>query len=84
MGETPPTEGGVKSILTQGKVILADIFGDKALLKAMKLNEDVTNTAYEGAVEHDDAPAEVKALLERNLADERRHRDWIEARAEAL
>jgi uncharacterized protein (TIGR02284 family) len=84
MGETPPTEGDAKSMLTKGKVMLADLAGDKALLKAMKTNEDDTNTAYERAVEHDDTPAELKAILERNLADERRHREWIEARSAAL
>lgn len=84
MGETPPTEGDAKSMLTKGKVMFADIAGDKALLKAMKTNEDDTNTAYERAVEQADSPAELKTLLERNLADERRHREWIETRAEAL
>jgi rubrerythrin len=54
--------------------------GDKAILQAMKSNEEDTNTAYGRAVEHEDTPAQVKATLEQNLADERRHHAWIEER----
>jgi len=84
MGETPPTEGDIKGMLTKGKVVLADLMGDKAVLKAMKTNEDDTNTAYERAVEHDDTPADLREVLQNNLADERRHREWIEARIAKL
>ena len=41
----------MKAILTQGKVVLADMFGDSAILKAMKTNEDDTVTAYDRACE---------------------------------
>jgi hypothetical protein len=35
---------------------VAGLMRDKAILQAMKTNEDDTNTAYERAVKHDDAP----------------------------
>ncbi|WP_417579629.1 DUF2383 domain-containing protein [Nitrincola sp.] len=76
-GGNPPTEGDFKQILTQGKVVLAGLIGDEAIRKAMKANEVVTNTTYEKAV--DTGYAEhIQALLRGGLADERRHKDWIE------
>ena len=50
MGRTPPKEGDMKSLLTQGKVIIAGLMGDEAILQAMRTNEADTNTAYERAV----------------------------------
>jgi uncharacterized protein (TIGR02284 family) len=80
MGEEVPTKGNAKSMLTKGKVVLADLMGDKAILQAMKTNEDDTNTAYEHAMEHDDMSADLKQAVQGNLEDERRHRTWIEQR----
>jgi hypothetical protein len=54
------------------------LMGDKAILMAMKTNEDDTNTAYERATKHKDMTAEMHKVLSSNLADERRHRTWIE------
>jgi uncharacterized protein (TIGR02284 family) len=68
----------VKQVLTKGKVVIAKLAGDKAILFAMKTNEDDTNTAYERAVKHDAVTPEVLAVLQRNLADERRHRAWLQ------
>ncbi len=83
-GREPPTQGNIKRILTKGKVVIAGLVGDRAILRAMKSNEDDTNRAYERAVNNDVAPAQVKDLLRRNLADERRHRQWIEDRLIAM
>lgn len=79
-GREPPHKGDIKRILTKGKVVVAGLVGDKAILKAMKTNEDDTNHAYERAVNNPVAPAQVKDVLRANLADERRHREWIEQR----
>jgi uncharacterized protein (TIGR02284 family) len=77
LGRTPPREGDMKSLLTKGKVVIGGLIGDKAILQAMKTNEDDTNTAYERAVGHKDATAGTRAALERGLGDERRHREWM-------
>jgi uncharacterized protein (TIGR02284 family) len=77
LGRTPPEEGDAKAWLTQGKVVIAGLMGDKAILTAMRTNEADTNTAYERAVEHKDLPAGASAVLDRNLQDERRHCAWI-------
>lgn len=80
LGGTPPGGPGGKSMLTQGKVFMANLAGDDAILRAMKTNEDDTNTAYERALEH--APAEARDILQRGREDERRHWEWIEAQLE--
>ncbi|MFN3712035.1 MAG: DUF2383 domain-containing protein [Alcanivoracaceae bacterium] len=75
-GGTPPTEGGPMKILTKGKVVIAALLGDEAILKAMRANEEVTNTKYEEAVGTGYGEP-IEALLRQGLADERRHKDWI-------
>lgn len=76
-GGTPPDSGDFKKVLTKGKVQLADLAGDDAILKAMKTNEEQTNSKYESMVE-EDFPDHIQTLLKRGLEDERRHKAWIE------
>ncbi len=83
-GREPPKKGDFKRMLTKGKVVIAGLMGDKAILMAMKTNEDDTNTAYERAVKNEAAPANIKDVLRANLADERRHRQWIEERLKTI
>lgn len=80
LGSTPATESDLKAWLTQGKVVIGNLTGDSGILKAMKSNEDDTNTAYERALSRGDATPNVQEVLQRNLDDERRHRSWIETR----
>lgn len=82
-GGTPPDEGGAMKILTKGKVVIAGLVGDKAILGAMRINEGVTNTKYEAAVK-ETYPEQIQAILRKGLADEQRHRDWIIAALEKL
>ncbi len=84
LGHTPPTGGDMKQILTTGKVAMADLLGDKSILQAMKTNEDDTNTAYERAAAHGSVTPDLKTVLDGNLADERRHRAWIEQAIDRL
>jgi rubrerythrin len=64
-------------MLTQGKVMMANMGGDDAILRAMRSNEDDTNEAYEAALEH--APADARDIVRRGREDEKRHWDWISA-----
>jgi uncharacterized protein (TIGR02284 family) len=84
MGMTPPLQGDIKRVLTKGKVVLGALMGDKAILMAMKTNEDDTNTAYDRAVGRSDLTVQLREILSRHLADERRHRAWIEAQLGAM
>ena len=71
------SQADAKQILTAGKVKIAALIGDKAILMAMITNEDDTNTAYERSLKHEGFEPELLTLLQKNLADERRHRDWL-------
>ena len=77
MGRTPPKEGDMKPLLTKGKVVIAGLMGDEAILQAMRTNEADTNTAYERAVNFKDLQANTRDVLQNGLADERRHGEWI-------
>jgi uncharacterized protein (TIGR02284 family) len=77
MGRTPPKEGDMKALLTKGKVVIAGLMGDEAILQAMRTNEADTNTAYERAVKFSGLPSNTRDVLQRGLEDERRHCEWI-------
>lgn len=77
MGHTPPMGPDIKRVLTKGKVVMAGLVGELAILKAMRSNEDDTNVAYERALAHD-LPLTLRETIRDNLADEKRHRAWIE------
>lgn len=80
LGHEPPSGPDLKSVLTQGKVVLGTIIGDKGILKAMRSNEKDTNRAYERATERDDLSTDLARVLSENLSDERKHLNWIENR----
>jgi uncharacterized protein (TIGR02284 family) len=77
LGAEPAKEGDLKQVLTKGKVVIGGLLGDRLVFEAMKSNETDTNTAYERACARTDLPAHMRTVLQRNLADERRHREWI-------
>jgi uncharacterized protein YihD (DUF1040 family) len=84
VGTEAPTEGDMKQMLTTGKIALADLMGDAAILKAMKTNEDDTVTAYERASRHEDAIPQSKAFFLKALHDEQRHREWFDTTAKTM
>lgn len=75
-GGDPPKSGDLKQILTKGQVVIGGLAGDQAILKAMKMNEEQTNSMYEDMV-NEDFPEDVHKLLQDGLEDERRHRQWL-------
>ena len=75
--QTPPHEADVKSVLTQGKVVIAGLINDEAILKAMLSNEEDTNTAYERICSRSDLPDDLLEILKRGLEDEKKHYNWI-------
>jgi rubrerythrin len=76
-GATAHWQGDAKQMLTTGKVALASIMGDSAILTAMRTNEEDTVTAYERASRHAEAPQDARRIFERAHADELRHREWM-------
>jgi hypothetical protein len=82
LGAEIPGPGG-KAMLTKGKVVIADLVGkDSLILDAMKTNEYETVMAYENALKKDFLTAELRAICEKGLADERKHRDWMDKTAD--
>lgn len=67
-----------KKWLTQGKVILGSLIGDKAILKAMLTNEEDTNLAYSRTINHAAIWEDAKAILNAGYSDEKRHKRWFE------
>jgi rubrerythrin len=84
LGLEPVTSGDAKEMLTTGKIKMANLMGDKAVLKAMSSNETDTVAAYDRASTHDDAVPESKAFFAKALADERRHKAWMDRTADAM
>lgn len=77
LGETPPAGPDSQVLLTVGQVMMNAPFGDRGLLRAMMLNEDDTNAAYTRAARLKGVDPAIRDVLERGLADERRHADWV-------
>ncbi|OJU72820.1 MAG: rubrerythrin family protein [Alphaproteobacteria bacterium 40-19] len=77
-GNTPASGPSMKQWLTKGKVVLANIIGDKAILKAMLDNEQDTCAAYQAMSERSDQWEDAKDLLKNGLRDEKKHKAWIE------
>jgi rubrerythrin len=83
VGAKPHRGGDAKQMLTTGKVKLASLIGDGAILSAMRSNEEDTVTAYQRACGYTGAPAAARALFERAHQDELRHREWMANAASA-
>jgi uncharacterized protein (TIGR02284 family) len=78
-GSTPPTTPSVgKQWITKGKIVIANLIGDEAVLKAMADNEKDTIQAYKRMSERTDQWEEAKDILKRGLEDERRHKAWLD------
>jgi rubrerythrin len=73
----------VKGVLLEGMTKLRSVTGTLGALKAMRMNEKLTNRSYERAAELE-LPAGARAFVLANLADEQRHLATIEAHIERL
>jgi uncharacterized protein (TIGR02284 family) len=74
-----PVELGrdLKGVLLEGLTALRSVTGTLGALRAMKMNEKLTNRAYERALEMT-LPAGAREVVLRNREDERRHLAAIE------
>lgn len=81
-GGEPPQTAHLTGFALAGFTGVVSGMGVAGALMAMQSNEVVTNQAYELALGHGHLEPELRALLERNLADEQRHlhaiRAWLE------
>ena len=82
-GVTPPDGGSMKEMLTTGKVQMASLMGDDAVIGAMRSNEEATVAAYERAKQHEGLDPKARDVFARAYEDECRHRDWMHQAAQA-
>jgi uncharacterized protein (TIGR02284 family) len=80
LGGAPAQKADIMKVVAKGKVVLAGIAGDHAVLAAMKSNEETSTKTYRKASAEEGLPSHVRAVIERNFADEQRHLAWIEER----
>jgi uncharacterized protein (TIGR02284 family) len=76
-GQVPEYKLDLKGHLIQGFTALRSSTGTEGALKAMKGNEQLTNSAYEKALTYE-LPQNVRIIVEKNREDERRHLAYIE------
>lgn len=84
LGGTPKQHTDAMEILTKGKVVIAGLVGDKAILGAMKANEEVTNKTYSHVLKAIEGHPEAETVVAANLEDERRHKEWIDRTLDRL
>ncbi len=77
--QAPTGPSLAKQWITKGKVVLANLGGDHAILNAMNSNETDTNTAYERMQARDDKWQDAVEIIRQALEDERRHKAWFES-----
>lgn len=75
----PSTGPSGKQWLTKGKVVLANLVGEKTILSAMHSNEEDTNTAYNTMNDRTDKWPDSVSIISKGLEDERRHKAWLES-----
>lgn len=77
--EIPEHKPDFKGLLLEGMTRLRSAMGTEQALKAMRQNEQITNTAYENAMEWSgDISPTVHDVVRRGFDDERRHLAYIE------
>lgn len=77
-GRPPSSANTKKRAFAKGKEVRAGLAGDKAILEAMRSNEEQMNAAYAEALEHFADSSEIQATLRRSYEDEKKHKAWIE------
>lgn len=72
-------EDELKTFLTQGRIFIAELFGDKAIIAAMRSNEIDTTSAYKRLLNRKDIKNDLKQILEEGYECECRHLKWMES-----
>jgi uncharacterized protein (TIGR02284 family) len=84
MGGEPERAGrDLKGVLLEGLTALRSVTGALGALRAMRMNEKLTNRSYERALETK-LPSTARDVVLRNREDERRHLAAIEMHIERL
>lgn len=70
----------LKGLLMKGMTLIRSAMGTESALKAMRTNEEKTNEVYDDALEDNNFPPDIKALIIKNRDDERKHLAYVESR----
>ena len=84
MGFEPPAAGDYQGLLTKGKVLVSGVFGDRAVLKAMKSTEERLNEQYDLAATRTDLSPALHDIILRHLSDVQRHWAWYDERIDQI
>lgn len=77
-GEPAPGKQDLKGKALEAVTAMRSMTGTVGALKAMRMNEKLTNKTYDDAMDEEDLPAMALAIVTRNRDDERRHLASIE------
>jgi uncharacterized protein (TIGR02284 family) len=77
LGGQPRQRPDIKGFILKGFTAITSSMGNEAALKAMRGNEKLTNSTYQNALK-ETWPDDIRAIIERNYGDERRHLAFIE------
>lgn len=75
-GGEPRKRPDVRGFFIKGFTAVTSMVGDEAALQAMRGNETLTNRTYKSALQ-ENWSEDVRALIEKNYADEQRHLAFI-------
>lgn len=79
MGGQPRVMGDMKLLLTQGRVMLATVRGERGMFEALRANEKATVKRYDAVARAwgERAPARVGKALVRGLDEARARHRWL-------
>lgn len=70
-----------KELLTKGRVVLAGLVGDQAIIGALRQNQQEVLRALQAAVNYEGNTAQTRTMLQAHLQTETGHVHWLEGHA---
>jgi hypothetical protein len=83
-GREPPTHGDIRRVMTEAKVAIGELAGDRGVLGALKSNENGLLLALERVAKTPGLSSTIEGRLEEELALSRRHLAEVDERLEEL
>jgi hypothetical protein len=80
LGGTPRMRSDLRRLISEGRVLLADMGGDRHVLRAMRANAEELQAAYDKARAVNALPEAIEVLLGRHVTELANERSWLEDR----
>lgn len=85
MGEQAPEhKTDLKGMFLKGATVMQSVAGTIGALKAMQLNEKLTNRIYARAARWKGVPEDIVLIINGNFDDEKRHLQYLDAKLDEL